>query len=356
MSLQPSLDEQLHGLRRAALTEPDNPVAQNAYHGSLRRFFEPQIQTLINSLEAWQSADETSQDAALAYIAADMSRRFQFLGSLRGPERPEGPRLRIGQFLHKKSQLVFHLIPGGSFTMGTPGIMLEEPDHDSVRSEILRGYTLWEHFVPDTEGPAQSVHMAPFLMARTTVLQKHWTRYFQKPVGGTAHPNHPIDELSWFQAHQWLRIAGSGMRLPSEAEWEYACRAGTAASQLFFWGQDFDPSYCWCKSNSQFRTHDPEEHRDKANAFGLIDMLGNVCEWCEDDWYEDHDERPSTGQARLRSKQRSQNAKVKRGGSWRSDSGECRSANRYFLRRRYQNQGAGFRPVFSVKIPKAAEE
>jgi formylglycine-generating enzyme required for sulfatase activity len=84
----------------------------------------------------------------------------------------------------------------------------------------------------------------------------------------------------------WLRAAGDGLRLPSEAEWEYACRAGT--STLFYWGDQVDPSYCWAQQG----LHEVDALVDRGNAFGLVDVLGNAREWCEDVWNETFDGGP----------------------------------------------------------------
>jgi formylglycine-generating enzyme required for sulfatase activity len=110
--------------------------------------------------------------------------------------------------------------------------------------------------------------------------------------------------------------------LPSESEWEYACRAGS--STQYFWSNQMKGSYCWYSKNSGAQTHPVSMHREKINVFGLVDMSGNVWEWCQDQWivnYKDgpYDSKPRTSNSLLR---------VVRGGSWFSDAKRCRSGYR----------------------------
>jgi formylglycine-generating enzyme required for sulfatase activity len=88
--------------------------------------------------------------------------------------------------------------------------------------------------------------------------------------------------VSWKKVQAWLTKAGDGLRLPWEREWEYACRAGTETR--FFWGQEMDFSYCWERGNSGGQTHKVTEHVNQSNALGLVDTLGNVAEWCQDEY------------------------------------------------------------------------
>ena len=139
-------------------------------------------------------------------------------------------------------------------------------------------------------------------------------------------------------------------RLPTEAEWEYACRAGTTTR--FSCGDELDPAYAWFGDNSDNETHPVGEKR--PNAFGLYDMHGNVWEWCSD-WYDGdyyggsppaNPTGPSTGSYR-----------VSRGGCWSLSAKYCRSAIRYRYRPDYRTYSLGFRVALvpSVGEPSSLE-
>jgi formylglycine-generating enzyme required for sulfatase activity len=116
------------------------------------------------------------------------------------------------------------------------------------------------------------------------------TEFAMKAFKGESDTNwkygqlHPADAVSRTEARAWC--AQYAMRLPNEREWEYACRAGTTT--VFYWGNQPDPKHCWMKANAdgaqgEYITHSYMEHLTFTNAFGLIDMLGSMSEWVEDD-------------------------------------------------------------------------
>jgi formylglycine-generating enzyme required for sulfatase activity len=168
--------------------------------------------------------------------------------------------------------------------------------------------------------------------------------------------NHPVENVSWEDAVAFCkklselpeeRAAGRVYRLPTEAEWEHACRAGSTTSYTF--GEDRQElgEYAWLSSNAGSRTHPVVEK--KPNAWGLYDMHGNVWEWCSD-WYGPYPDvpttdpvGPSTGSFR-----------VYRGGSWFGGAAFCRSAFRFrFFPSSRDNDGLGFRVALSSSgIPK----
>ena len=153
----------------------------------------------------------------------------------------------------------------------------------------------------------------------------------------------PVEGVTWFEAidfcnrlseQEGLRlyyevqgeevrnVGGEGYRLPTEAEWEYACRAGSETT--FCFGHDAKQlgQYAWFKENSQDMTHPVGEK--KPNAWGLYDMHGNVWEWCWDWWYGEYPTSPPEnpmGPA-------AGSLRVFRGGCWLNDAGSCRSACR----------------------------
>jgi len=168
------------------------------------------------------------------------------------------------------------------------------------------------------EQPAHSVTIAkPFALGKTEITQAQWyavmknnPSYFE--ACGDACP---VEQVSWSDAQEYIKKlnakTGKQYRLPSEAEWEYACRAG---KQQEYCGSDNPDSVSWNSSNSGtyfFNKPHPVATR-KANAFGLYDMSGNVWEWVEDNFHDNYNGAPADGSAWLDNS----SMRVLRGGSW----------------------------------------
>jgi formylglycine-generating enzyme required for sulfatase activity len=198
------------------------------------------------------------------------------------------------------------LIPAGSFQMG-----------DATGS--------------DNEQPVHAVEITqPFYLGKYEVTQEQW----QAVMGGNPSrfkgTKNPVEQVSWNDSQAFLAKLqenspedSGAFRLPTEAEWEYACRAGSTTRFCFGDDETNLDAYAWYDSNSGSKTHPVGEK--KANAWGLYDMHGNVYEWCHDWYAEDyyansptHDPQgPSVGEYR-----------VSRGGCWRFTARFCRSAER----------------------------
>ena len=143
-------------------------------------------------------------------------------------------------------------------------------------------------------------------------------------------PQNPVEKVSWDDAVEFCRklselpaekSAGYVYRLPTEAEWEYACRAGTTSEYSFGDSESELCDYAWYAMNSVATTHPVGDK--KPNAWGLYDMHGNVWEWCQD-WYGDYPSGSTTDPTGAASG----SARVFRGGSWNAVSDDCRSADR----------------------------
>jgi formylglycine-generating enzyme required for sulfatase activity len=207
----------------------------------------------------------------------------------------------------------FVFIPVGRFIMG---------------SENKKFY----HFFTKDESPAHNVNITrAFYMQTTQVTQGQW-----KNVMGN-NPSHfkecgddcPVEEVSWIDAQKFIAKINEkedvdNYRLPTEAEWEYACRAGTTTEYSFGDDPEKLDEYAWHPENSEERTHSVATK--KPNAWGLYDMHGNVWEWCQD-WYdskyyrfspEENPQGPNIGTMRV----------IRGGGCWWGDPSDCRSANR----------------------------
>jgi formylglycine-generating enzyme required for sulfatase activity len=204
--------------------------------------------------------------------------------------------------------LVF--LPGGALEMGsTRGLPLEEPVHRVV---IAR----------------------PFLLGQLPVTQGQWAAVMgdgENPSLFRGDDRRPVEGVSWDDARAYCRrlseLTGRTVRLPTEAEWEYACRAGTAGE--FFFGDDerVVGAYAWYDLNSGGQTHPVGLKR--PNPWGLFDVIGNVWEWCEDVWHADYTGAPSVGTA-WRDGEPTQPRRVLRGAAWDMDAFRCRSAYRSF--------------------------
>ncbi|MDE5074117.1 MAG: formylglycine-generating enzyme family protein, partial [Trichodesmium sp. St5_bin8] len=151
----------------------------------------------------------------------------------------------------------------------------------------------------------------------------------------------PVEQVNWNQAVEFCKrlskLTGRKYRLPSEAEWEYACRAGT--STPFYFGESITPELANYNGNDTYGDGPKGENREQTtpvgkfppNAFGLYDMHGNVYEWCADDWYDNYVGAPRDGSAWIKSNKNSNKNSIKviiRGGSWLNYPWRCRSANR----------------------------
>jgi len=202
----------------------------------------------------------------------------------------------------------FVYIPPGTFFMGSP------------EDEVGREYDERQHEVTLTKG---------FYMQATEVTQGQW----QDVMGGKpvyvkkCGEACPVESISWNDAQRFIEKLNAKedtkrYRLPTEAEWEYACRAGSQASYSF--GNDVDalPDYAWYRANSEKQTH--PVGRRKPNPHGLHDMHGNVVEWCQD-WYGDYPDGPVTDPTGPREG----SARVQRGGAWADPARYCRTANRH---------------------------
>jgi formylglycine-generating enzyme required for sulfatase activity len=164
----------------------------------------------------------------------------------------------------------------------------------------------------------------------------------------------PVENVSWEDAQEFCRRlsikTGKDYRLPTEAEWEYACRAGTATP--FYFGETIAADLANYDAGTAFGDGPTGEYRGKttvvgsfpANAFGLCDMHGNVWEWCEDDWHETYEGAPTDGSAWISSGER-ESRRVLRGGSWNDGPENCRSANRFRDAPDLRNFNTGFRVV-----------
>ncbi|NLQ05248.1 formylglycine-generating enzyme family protein [Cylindrospermopsis raciborskii] len=250
-------------------------------------------------------------------------------------------------------QLDMMLIPGGTFVMGSP-----EEEKDSY----------------DRERPQHEVTIKPFWFGQYQVTQAQWKFVAKLPqVNKKLDPdpstfkgdNHPVETVFWYDAVEFCdrlsRHTKRQYRLPSEAEWEYACRAGTKTP--FHFGDTITTDLANYNGNETYGQGPKGVYRQKttevgsfgvANNFGLYDMHGNVWEWCLDDWHDDYTDAPTDGSAWFNSDDNlsdKSGGAVVRGGSWIYNPRFCRSASRTYVSRDERgsiHDGIGFRVVCAV--------
>jgi formylglycine-generating enzyme required for sulfatase activity len=251
-------------------------------------------------------------------------------------------------------QLEMVMIPSGTFIMGSPET--EEGSRDNER-------------------PQHQVTIKAFCLGKYQVTQAQWkavaafpqvNRELKPDPSNFKGANRPVEQVSWEDAVEFcdrLSIHTKRQyRLPSEAEWEYACRSGTTTP--FHFGQTIttdlanyrgtdNEEYKWSGSYGQgpkgvYREETTEVGSfGVANNFGLYDMHGNVWEWCQDDWHSNYEGVPIDGSAWLDNEEDS-NTNLLRGGSWLYNPGNCRSAYRRSSNLDYNHDSyIGFRVVCS---------
>ncbi|MBN1655179.1 MAG: SUMF1/EgtB/PvdO family nonheme iron enzyme [Deltaproteobacteria bacterium] len=207
-------------------------------------------------------------------------------------------------------------IPPGSFLMGGTESSDEQPQHE--------------------------VSVNAFQIASTPITKEQY-RAFNPSHECPGESNHPVTEVSWWEAYLYARWLGA--RLATEAEWEYACRAGTT-TRFYTGNTEKDLSRAgWYSKNSNSQTH-PVGQKE-PNAFGLYDMHGNVWEWVEDDWHDSYEGAPAGGRAWV-DRPRG-DSRVLRGGSWDSNPDYCRSAARLRYYPDFRVYRVGFRLVLDFK-------
>ena len=210
------------------------------------------------------------------------------------------------------------------------------------------------------ESPQHSVTIRPFFMGRYPITQAQWQAVMNQNPARFLDASHtskkPVEKVSWYDAGQFCeqlsQIIGRKFRLPSEAEWEYACRAKTQT-----------PFHCGVTISTELANYNGEdvygsgvvgENRRQttdvdsflANRFGLQDLHGNVAEWCADSWHHNYEDAPTDGSAWTSNSRK--DSKVLRGGSWLHLPGSCRSAQRFHSDPKTQSDAFGFRIVSSL--------
>jgi formylglycine-generating enzyme required for sulfatase activity len=238
-------------------------------------------------------------------------------------------------------------VPSGTFEMGSPNSEAQRANH---------------------ERPQHSVTAPEFFMGRFEVTREQWWHVAnmsrvkidlkEDPSNFKDSLKQPVERVSWEEAAEFCerlkKKTGKPYRLPSEAEWEYAARAGTTTP--FAFGPTITPKIVNYDGNYPYGSAPKGGYQQKtveggslgvANAFGLYDMHGNVWEWCEDVWHDGYKGAPGDGSAWLSAGDSS--LRVLRGGSWFNVGGLCRSASRLRYGACARDLDYGFRVVVAAR-------
>jgi len=242
---------------------------------------------------------------------------------IKSPSQPDNCRI---ENLGNGINLEMVAIPGGTFWMGSPD------NEEGPQSN---------------ESPQHQVTVKPFFMGKFTVTQAQWGAVMDTNPSELEGANLPVENVLWDDATAFCEKlslkTGRSYRLPSEAEWEYACRGGTITP--FHFGETIDTEI------ANYNNDDQETTRVgsfPANAFGLHDMHGNVWEWCADACHENYQGAPSDGSAWIN--KNGYQPRILRGGSFFGGSELCRSAFRYCSQYpEIKSADFGFRVVSSAR-------
>ncbi len=215
----------------------------------------------------------------------------------------------------------FVWVPGGSFEMGCGS---------------------WTSDCYDDEKPVHSVSLKGFWLGKYEVTQAQWRKVMgDNPSHFKKGGDYPVERISWDDVQKFIKAlnakGSAKFRLPSEAQWEYACRSGGKAEK--YSGGSNVGRVAWYGGNSQDSTH-PVGRKD-PNGLGLYDMSGNVWEWVEDRWHGNYNGAPTDGSAWVSGGGASK--RVYRGGSWDNNARIVRCANRYRGTPGSRDNGQGFR-------------
>ena len=201
----------------------------------------------------------------------------------------------------------------------------------------------------DDEGPVHHVTISEaFYLGKYEVTQKQWHEVMGDNPSHFKGDDLPVESVLWNEVQEFIKKLNekestNKYRLPSEAEWEYAARAGTTTR--YFFGDDDSKlgDYAWYNENSGRKTH--PVGKKEANPWGLYDVYGNVLEWVQDEWHDTYNGAPADGSAWVYGVSAD---RVNRGGGWIYDVGDCRSAYRSSYDRGYRTSRLGFRLLQEV--------
>ncbi|MEQ8972537.1 MAG: formylglycine-generating enzyme family protein [Coleofasciculus sp. C1-SOL-03] len=257
-------------------------------------------------------------------------------------QRQQGSNNQFIEVLGENLILEMVAIPKGTFVMGSPQQELESSNNERPQHEVV---------------------VSSFFMGKYPITQSLWrfvaslsqvNRELNPDPSHFKGDHRPVEKVSWYDTVEFCQRLSQythrTYRLPTEAEWEYACRAGTITP--FHFGETMTAELANYRATATYgdgvkgknrKKTTPVDHFGIANAFGLCDMHGNVWEWCLDHWHDNYKGTPNDGSAWLTDNKSA--GRVRRGGSWFSYPCYCRSASRNNYSPGDDNSSVGFRVV-----------
>jgi len=199
-----------------------------------------------------------------------------------------------------------------------------------------------------SERPQHKVKVNSFWIGKFEITQKQYMDITGKNPSFFKGANNPVEQVSYSDAMEFCRKFsqkyGLEIRLPTEAEWEYACRSGSTTE--YYWGNAFNEKFCWFNTNSGDTTW--PVGKKKPNAWGIFDMIGNVYEWCIDTYTDDFYKYCSEQSINNPINVTKGESRVIRGGAWCTNDYDLRSAFRAPFNQSKNNFYTGFRVIIPV--------
>ena len=225
-----------------------------------------------------------------------------------------------GRFMVNGVSFEMVRVEGGTFRMGATSEQEDEADGD--------------------ETPVHSVTLSSYYIGKTEVTQALWQAVMGSNPSKFKGADLPVECVSWNDCQEFIQklnsLTGRNFRLPTEAEWEFACRGGNNSCGYKYSGSNNLGSVAWYDENSGFQTH--RVATKAPNELGIYDMSGNVGEWCSD-WYADYTSYSQTDPTGPQSG----SIRVSRGGCWLNSGRGCRSSFRFNYSPTYRNNYLGLR-------------
>ena len=293
--------------------------------------FHPHMNRLVKALKELLQSEESSPKSSVSQSAQVTTTLHNPSPRTNNPQETTDKLPEIIDIGNGVSLELVH-IRGGKFLMGSPegeGANNEKPQHE--------------------------VTIPEFGMGKYPITQAQYEAVMGNNPSKFKGDNRPVEQVSWYKAVEFCKCLSSHTsreyRLATEAEWEYACRAGMTTP--FHFGNRLTSEVAQCSSNfgmviaTLFVGQTFPVGNFPANGFGLYDMHGNVWEWCQDYWHDDYRGAPTNGSAWL-TDNRKDTRRIKRGGSWENYPRHCRSAFRSSNSSGYRSYTLGFRVVCSA--------